>query len=807
MRDLLQGGRRPAVGFPLGKVQQSSASSQTPLDTRLTAKAEEYAGMYAEVPNGLGSLKSIGKAHIDADGLIQTNATPWEFQAWIPFAPRRVLQLEGAILSVNLEVLEGAVDIGILAEDGSTLLGDRFRASTGRHSIQLSIPSNEVKGLVVCNCGPDAQASRLKFEHISVRRFEEKSAAAQSWAAALEEAENYAGAETSHAEDIPNSAPLVVNALLAHGRFHDAKLLLNAAALLTGKTRPSWWSIRMDEQLTDHLRLAKDRPSMSAGTLTSSDSQEDEGQLPLLSEWAALSPVFGQQKFAPLHFEILELGLLLDLLGTGGGHAVQFEWQRSGLASPLVRRGALTNLLRVLNERLEGNLSQFSIVVRTDQSETSVTIRSGLQHGDLQYRHFSAAVVKLLRAVNSQQGAAPDLTHELGEESTLCLSWTHEAHDLELAPISVNSAPESVSQLYQGAAGSQVLVRGDLGYKFSPADSSKLLTASDEAAVLADLADLGGTIETVAIHEDETGSWMSFRFAQGTPLSAKTSDFDNRIKRSALLRSLSDLISHVNHRGVQHRDLRAENLLITPSDRLVLLDFDQAQSATQDDDFGNEWDEERACAGVGGLIRQLGWESDFLKTAGSLSVAWELGRHSAANSPGKHANYYDWQWGPLHLNGERPWTARWQLLAPAFANGSGTFLELGSNLGMLSTYAALHGWEARGLERDGVAVAAAELIAQSLGSGATFAVADLTSPDTWAESEDVFDLVSALSVVHWLPDPSPVEAFLRRQPRLLFEGHRSAAEESDYLRSLGFMSVELLGYSERLRPVLIASKS
>jgi len=807
LRDLLSHGRRPIVGFALGQtVTDQSISLPRELERKLQAQADEYASMYAEVANGLGSLKSIGRARIGGDGTIETTATPWEFQAWIPFASRRVLQLEGAFLSIELTVARGAVDIGILAEDGSTLLGDRYRAKTGHHQIQLTIPGNEVRGLVICNCGPEAQASAVRFDEVTLRRFDPDSPAASAWQDDLREAEAPPAKETHSLVEVPITPPLVLSYLVSAGRFHEARLLLNAAAIMTGEPRPTWWSERMDEQLTDHLRLARDIPSISteAPKLPATEAPPDQDIL--LTEWEALSPVFGLQKFIPLHFEILELALQLDLLGAIRGCTVRFEWNRQGLATPLVRRGVLTNLLTVLDERLHGDLDGFGLAIHTDQSGTRVTITSGMQHGDLQYRHFSASVVRLLRAVNSQQGAAPELTHELGEENRLCLSWPHASAPFNLPHISHESAPGAIGTLYAGASGSRVMVRGAIAYKFAPAGSSKKLTVREESQVLADLADLGGTSPVIAVSEDVDGGWMSYRFRDGVPLSAELNRFATRVRRTALLQSLSDLVSQVNARSIQHRDLRSENILIDQSARVILLDFDQARMPTTDDDFGNEWDEDRACAGIGGLIKQVGWQADFLQTAGALSLAWELGRHSAANSPGKHACYYRWQWGPLSLEGERPWTTRWQVLSAIFAGSSGRFLELGSNLGMLATYAALHGWNAHGLERDGVAVAAARIIAGSLGSAATFSEADLTSAETWGNLDQTYDLVSALSVVHWLPDPSLVEAFLARQPKLLFEGHRSAAEESDYLRKLGFTSVDLLGYSERLRPILLAHK-
>ncbi len=804
LEDILGGKEKDTIGFELGHVGANFTNSDIVLcQAEIERTAEYFDSMYTEVENGLGSLKSIGKARISGKCQVATTTTPWEFQAWVPFVSKRVMSLKGARLTLHLVVYQGQVDVGILAEDSVSFMGDRYTAETGEHQIDFEVPGNEVKGLVICNGGTDSPASLVEIKDAELRHFDIESKPAREWTAALKQAENPCMPESDNPADLSATAPLIIFYLLQRGRFQEASLLIQAASKLIGST-PSWWPDRLDEFLANFLSLSRDIPPVRHADSSVELSEELN---PLISEWGKLSPTFGGQTVVPLHFEILEAGLLLDLLGTTRGQKTIFEWKRSAVAAPMVQRGILSHLLRVLEERLEGDLTDFTLIISSAPEKISVTIQSDLRRGDLQYRHFSRAVVDLLQAFNTGEGGLPELKHDLGAENQLILEWSQTALLSKLTALRWETKPDSTTEIHTSDTGSRILHRGGLGYKYSPHNSSKRLSPREEITLLDKLTDLGACSTPVALATGENGSWVSYPFEHGTTLAAAHSNIAQRSEKNATIRALSDLVALINQRGVRHRDLRAENILITPDRRLALLDFDQAVAESSDDDFGNEWGEDRACAGFGGLLKQLGWEADFLRTAGRLGFAWELGRHSAANSPGKHACYYQWQWGPFRLEGERPWSTRWHLLRRAFTEGKGEFLELGSNLGLLSSYAALAGWDSTGLEKDGIAVESSRLIASALGSSAKFQQMDLQDRDAWPRWDKKYDLVSALSVVHWLPDPQPVEAFLSRQSRLLFEGHRSAAEEKKYLEGLGFSNVDLLGYSERLRPVLLASKN
>jgi hypothetical protein len=68
------------------------------------------------------------------------------------------------------------------------------------------------------------------------------------------------------------------------------------------------------------------------------------------------------------------------------------------------------------------------------------------------------------------------------------------------------------------------------------------------------------------------------------------------------------------------------------------------------------------------------------------------------------------------------------------------------------------------------------------------------------------DVVTALSVVQWVADKDRFLQFLGRFPELLYEGHDPVDIERARLLGAGFDRVELIGESERSRPLLRATR-
>lgn len=776
---------------------------------QLDSAAQAYAAVYQNRSDVMGSFKRIGRAHALPSGWIKTTTIAWEFQGWLPFASRKITPLSGAFAELNFDVAKGEITVAVLGDDGSQFVGRRYVAGPGNHHVHLPILSNEVKGVVFAN-HDSANGAEFRIRDATVLMLDRESDAFAQWNQAVIAAEESPQAETPAAKSVVPSPPLVAFHLLSQGRLHDVRALLHAARNSSGQI-PSWFPARLDEFVTEFIGMATGpEPTATAGEEKATplpSSSLDENEHPALREVLVLRPLFAEAPFVPLQYELLELALMIDLIGITQNQRTSFQWQRTAIAGQVVPRGLLRNLLDLVAERLNGDLNELTISATSAPEGTSIKIQSQLQNGDLQYRDFSTCVAAAYQTLNHAAVSPPHLVHRLGQEKELELQWSdpqpaHKQPDLS------NETPTSATtqKIYHSETGGEIQIRHGLCYKSAPAPSSKPNSLVAEAELLQEVAQCAFVPRVAASRAWANSSAMSYRYVDGMSLEAWNKSTPPTAQRIRVLQQLSDAISTLNRCGIQHRDLRAENIVVKPDQTIAVLDFDQARRDVSADDFSNEWDAGDVCSGFGGLLKQLGWQADYLRSAGSLALAWELGKVSAANSPGNHSCYYAWQWGPLNLIGERPWTVRWQMLQQAFPPGKpGTLLELGCNLGLLSTYAALAGWEATGLDHDEVAVEAADLIATTLCTGATFAQADLTNEQTFQNVADTYDMVSALSVLHWLPDPAPVERFLRRQSRLLFEGHRSLADETAYLNQLGFENVELLGYSERLRPVLLAT--
>src|SRR5437773_7324167 len=91
--------------------------------------------------------------------------------------------------------------------------------------------------------------------------------------------------------------------------------------------------------------------------------------------------------------------------------------------------------------------------------------------------------------------------------------------------------------------------------------------------------------------------------------------------------------------------------------------------------------------------------------------AWQTAAGAEANQV--HICYYSMQFEGFLLPGERPWEPRWQLLQRFVSVQGGRVLELGCNLGLLSTYALRAGAaDAFGVDTDATLLEANRLLQQ-----------------------------------------------------------------------------------------------
>ncbi len=300
--------------------------------------------------------------------------------------------------------------------------------------------------------------------------------------------------------------------------------------------------------------------------------------------------------------------------------------------------------------------------------------------------------------------------------------------------------------------------------------------------------------------------------------------------RVRVLRSLVPELRALHRQGISHGDLRTDNILVE-GDAVRLVDFDRAARTSPRRAALRDW------VGIGGsptpfwklaavslapksltaarrLRYQLVKNRPAAKVAGEprdvarLRDAWHLAEQSAANARGQGLAYYALSYRGRHLSGERAWPLRWDPIAASVDFTGKRMLELGCNMGLLSNFAKMHGAaETHGVDHDPTIVDAARTVADAFQTGSTFEQLDLMGSERWEERLSGYDLVTALSVVHWLPDRDRVLRFLARHAELLYEGHDELPDEIALLNSLGFDQVDVVLRTERDRHVLYARRT
>lgn len=304
-------------------------------------------------------------------------------------------------------------------------------------------------------------------------------------------------------------------------------------------------------------------------------------------------------------------------------------------------------------------------------------------------------------------------------------------------------------------------------------------------------------------------------------------------------------------RGVVHGDLLPDNVIISSQNRVFLIDFDQSVQTSRrwaflTNLFGKTSSGEQiwgsfmllaktSCRRWVNLAKAVRSLKNLIKvpspksasTEGErsrlpelgpnpsnglrkLTRAWRIAQLSKASYPSRPTAYYELRYEGVTLPGERPWASRWRMLSRAIELRGNRVLELGCNMGLLATYACKYAGASAslGIDREPDIIRAAQLVAAAHETDVDFRAIDLDSTVRW-ESE-LFDwqpdVVFALNVFHWLENKERFASFLSRCPCLVYEGHRSQVQEIQFLKNLSFFSVEVVGYTERERAVIVARK-
>lgn len=360
-------------------------------------------------------------------------------------------------------------------------------------------------------------------------------------------------------------------------------------------------------------------------------------------------------------------------------------------------------------------------------------------------------------------------------------------------------------------------------------------TLQGEFAVLRRCEGIAGVPAAFAYRTVEELEVLEASFAPGRPLYVSGLPLTTRLRAFA---RLAKILIELSRRGVSHNDVKRDNVLIDDRGYVTLIDFDQAittsrYSAAMRNFLGRGkpvqvpvWgsffslllDPLRARARhsfPAWLKRLLGRDAtpplpDIPPNADPalrlLRGAWAIARNSNASSPGMPIAYYSLIADGVTLPGERPWEARWEMLRPAVGTHVSRVLELGCNLGLLSSSLLRERIveEALAVDHDVKILNGARLVAEAWGVTPHLRVQDFDAEEPWEDELAAFrpDLVFALNVLEWVHAKDRLLGFLGRFPEVVFEGHDDLTTEAARLRGVGFEDITLLGRSERDRDVL-----
>jgi len=162
--------------------------------------------------------------------------------------------------------------------------------------------------------------------------------------------------------------------------------------------------------------------------------------------------------------------------------------------------------------------------------------------------------------------------------------------------------------------------------------------------------------------------------------------------------------------------------------------------------------------------------------------------------------------GEYYFPGERPWIERWNVLQNITLFSGKKILELGCNMGLLSTFLIKEkrAAGAMAVDIDQDILQCAEKVSAAFGVDLQRQQVNFDSPGDWETELADFqpDIVFALNVLNWVEDKDRLMRFLGRFQEVIFEGHDDVETESKRFKEVGFNTIDLISMTERDRPIL-----
>jgi SAM-dependent methyltransferase len=349
-----------------------------------------------------------------------------------------------------------------------------------------------------------------------------------------------------------------------------------------------------------------------------------------------------------------------------------------------------------------------------------------------------------------------------------------------------------------------------------------------EAALLKRCAGIPGAPTVHGFRETTTACALSMHRLAGSALQDVIGDLTIAQASAIIMRLLRTTLG-ISWRGIAHNDIVPRNIVISEGSRPYLVDFDQAHPTSRTDAllrnvlgvrtnnpllYGS-WLLVAARLVFQFLPRRSAANMPTLAPDASpmqrkLFNAWKVAQRAGMKARGEPIADYSLVVEGMKLPGEQPWEQRWELLRGAADFTRLRTLDLGCNMGLLSTWLLKEGKasSALGVDSDPLILASAKQVAEAFSVGASFEKVDLDAEYPWErrfEPSD-FDVIFVLNMLNLVQDKQRLMHFLGRFPLVVFEGHDPNAVEIQRFSAAGFPIHRILGTSDRGRTVFVFSK-